>query len=278
MFTIDGAEARESLATRMRLGEVCLGLLLKMPAPFLAELAGYVGFDFLLIDMEHGPDDHTELEHHIRAADAAGIPTIVRVGVLEGALIGRVLDSGAAGIVVPHLGSADDARRAVRAAHYPPVGKRGLAMSTRAGRQTTRSALEHLTASAKDTIVIGQIEDIDAVPHAPEIVSTDLLTSVWIGPNDLSQSIGKPRDHPDFLDAESKIVDALALSPATALAVLADGVDDARRWIEDRGATVVIFSAPNLIAGNLSGLVQSMSGLSGPAVARGHGSRAPHAL
>lgn len=259
MFTADEGRSVQALSTKMRQGGVCLGLLIKMPSPALVELAGFVGFDFVLIDMEHGPDDHISLEHHIRAADAARIPTIVRVGVLEGALIGRVLDSGASGIVVPHLGSANDARRAARAAHYPPFGRRGLATSTRAGRQTMVTIPDHLSASESGTIVIGQIEDAEAVSHTAEIAQTEHLDCVWIGPNDLSQSIGRPRDHPDFLRAESTVVDAVRGSNGTALAVLADGVEDARQWIEHRGATVIIFSSANFIAGALTRLVRSMT-------------------
>lgn len=259
MYNDSAKRSQDELSIRMRRGDICLGLLIKMPAPAIAELAGYVGFDFVLIDMEHGSDDHTQLEHHLRAADAAGVPTIVRVGVPERSLIGRVLDSGACGIVVPHLESEDDARRAVSAAHYPPTGKRGLATSTRAGHQTTRTVLNHLADSETRTIVIGQIEDIEAVPHAAGIAGTDGLDCVWIGPNDLSQSIGRPRDHQDFLAAESTIVDAVGGSTATALAVLADGVDDAQRWIADRGATVIIFSVTNLLAGTLATLVGSMA-------------------
>lgn len=273
----DGPARSKALSAKIRQGETCVGLLIKMPSPALVELAGFVGFDFVLIDTEHGPDDHTQLEHHIRAADAVQVPTIVRVGVIDSALIGRVLDSGAAGIVVPHLGSADDAHRAVRAAHYPPFGKRGLATSTRAGHQTTRTVFEHLAASETGTIVIGQIEDIEAVPHVTGIARTERLDCVWIGPNDLSQSIGKPRDHPEFLDAESTIVNAVDGSSSTALAVLADGVSDARRWI-DRGASVVIFSATNLIAAALAGLVHSMTDSDSAIAAGAKSNQAPDSM
>src|SRR5262245_35125759 len=105
-----------------------------MPAPATLELAGHTGFDFALIDTEHGIADGQQLEHHLRAADSAGLDCVVRVGANDSTEILRALDAGARGVVVPHVTTAAEAAAAVRAAHYPPIGKRGLALSTRAGR------------------------------------------------------------------------------------------------------------------------------------------------
>lgn len=239
---------------RLRERELSMGLLVKMPAPALVEMAGFAGFDFVVIDTEHGADDHTQLEHHLRAADAVGIASIVRVGSPDSALIGRVLDSGAAGVIIPHVTSADGARRAVDAAHYPPFGKRGLATSTRAGRHTMVSTLEHLNEAASRTVVIAQIEDAEAIPLAQEIAATPRLDCVWIGPNDLAMSLGKPRSHADVDSAEAQIIEGVLASRSAVLAVLADGHEDATRWIE-RGASVIVFSAPSLIAATFTTLV-----------------------
>jgi len=239
---------------RLRRADLCVGLLVKMPAPALVELAGLARFDFVVIDTEHGPDDHTQLEHHLRAADAVGVASIVRVGTPDAALIGRVLDSGATGVIIPRVTSGEVARRVVQAAHYPPFGKRGLATSTRAGMHTMRSTHEHVALAERNTVVIGQIEDAEAVPVANEIAATPRLDCVWIGPNDLSMSLGRSRTHADFAVAEAEIVRAVVASQTTVLAVLAEGPEDATAWVE-RGASMILFSAPNLIAKDFVRLV-----------------------
>lgn len=246
-----------TFAQRLRGGKLCLGLILKMPAPALVELAGLAGFDFVVIDTEHGPDDHTQLEHHLRAADAVGVASIVRIGSPDRALIGRVLDSGATGLIIPHVTSAEVASHAVQAAHYPPFGQRGLSTSTRAGRHTMTTAREHVERAVDTTVVIGQIEDAVAIPLAEAIATTPRLDCVWIGPNDLSLSMGRPREHMEVDVAETHIIAGVLGSGSAALAVLADGTEDAKAWIE-RGASVVVFSAPSLIATSFTTLVGQM--------------------
>lgn len=176
---------------------------------------------------------------------------------LNAALIGRVLDSDATGFIVPHVKSQSDAYDAVQAAHYPPFGKRGLATSTRAGRQTMRTVAEHIAASLRSTVVVGQIEDVEAVPLAGAISNTERLDCVWIGPNDLSQSLGKPRNSREFSQMEQQIAACVKGVPGTALAVLADSDEDARMWAQ-RGASVIVFSALGLIASEFTRLVDSM--------------------
>lgn len=251
---------RGEFAQRLRGGRLCLGLLVKMPAPALVEMAGLAGFDFVVIDTEHGSDDATQLEHHLRAADAVGVASIVRIGAPDNALIGRVLDSGATGLIIPHVTSPEVAARAVRAAHYPPFGRRGLATSTRAGRHTMTSSLDHVTRAQTQTVVIGQIEDAEAIPLAEQIAQTDRLDCVWIGPNDLSLSLGRPRTHVDVDTAETQIIKGVLAAGDTALAVLADGARDASAWVA-RGASVVVFSGPGLIAAEFTRLVDNMSAL-----------------
>ena len=129
-------------------GGVLLGLIVKMPAASTVELAGHAGFDYVLIDTEHGPGEMIELEHHIRAADSAGIGVLVRVCDAQSPDILRALDAGAHGIVVPHVTSPHGVERAAALTRYPPQGRRSLALSTRAGRHGTRAMEEHLDAAS----------------------------------------------------------------------------------------------------------------------------------
>jgi 4-hydroxy-2-oxoheptanedioate aldolase len=243
---------RPSLAARIADGGTVHGVIVKMPAPALVELVGHTGFDLVVLDTEHGSADHTELEHHLRAADSAGIPALVRVGTNDPLSILRALDAGAAGVIVPHVSDPDDARAAVRAAHYPPIGRRGLALSTRAGRFGTVPQDEHLANAAAGTIVVAQVEDKEAVPHSARIAATPRLDAIWIGPSDLSLSLGLPGQfgHPTVVGAIDHIAAEVTASAHCALCVLADSVEQALSW-QRRGARIVLFNSTAILADQL---------------------------
>ncbi|WP_024874391.1 HpcH/HpaI aldolase family protein [Saccharomonospora piscinae] len=179
-----------TLKQRLRDGQRLRGGLLRLPSDFLVELAGVAGLDFVLIDCEHGPADLVALQQHIQAAQARGIAVLVRVGQDEPALVLRVLDLGAQGVVVPHVDTVADARRAVRAAHYPPLGERGFATYSRAGSFGAVSAAEHLATAAETTLVIPMLETVAACDAAAEIAAVDGVDALLVGPADLSVSMG----------------------------------------------------------------------------------------
>jgi 4-hydroxy-2-oxoheptanedioate aldolase len=264
-----------TLAARLRAGETLLGLIAKMPAPAVIETAGHAGFDFAMVDTEHGVADTGSLEHHLRAADSAGLAALVRVGANEPIDILRALDAGAAGIVVPHVNDAGDAHTAVRAAYYPPHGDRGLAVSTRAGRQGLASVEEHVGHASNNTLVVVQLEDASALAHAGEIACTDRVDAVFIGPNDLSISLGYPGQpgHPDVVAAIDRIAEDIVAAERAALCVLVSDEDEARIW-RSRGARLLMFSAAALLSQRLAGVVRGVrvqDGLPAPQVIGNHG-------
>ncbi len=179
-----------TLKQRLVAGERLRGGLLRMPADVLVELSGVAGLDFVLIDCEHGPADLVVLQQHVQAAQARGVGVLVRVGQNEPALVLRVLDLGAQGVVVPHVDTVDDARRAVRAAHYPPLGDRGFATYSRAGSFGAVSAADHLAAAAETTLVIPMLETERACAAAGEIAAVEGVDALLVGPADLSVSMG----------------------------------------------------------------------------------------
>jgi 4-hydroxy-2-oxoheptanedioate aldolase len=231
-----------SLAARLRALEPLSGLFVKMPAAAEVEMAGQAGFDLVVVDSEHGSADTPELEHHLRAADAAGLPALVRTPGLDHGFILAALDAGAAGVIVPHVLGAQDAEAAVAAAHYPPRGHRGLALSTRAGRFGAVPLAEHLHRAAEDTCVVAMIEDAEAVPHAAEIVAVPGVSGVLIGPADLSLALGHPGDfaHPEVASAIDSILAAARDARVPSFGV-AGRVEDAQRW-RARGASVLLYS------------------------------------
>jgi len=218
-----------------------------MPNHALLEVAGHLGFDFALIDTEHGAGETTDLENHLRAAGSAGLDVVVRVGENDSLPVLHALDAGAQGVVVPHVDTPEDAEAAVHFAHYPPLGGRGLAASTRAGRYSTGTLAQHLERSRANTAVIVQIEDRKAVEHGYKIAATEHVDAVWLGPGDLSMSLGFPGqlDHPLVAEAIDSIVNEVAAANNAALAVVLDHESEIPAWRE-RGATVFLFVASNL--------------------------------
>ncbi|TDD86849.1 2-dehydro-3-deoxyglucarate aldolase [Actinomadura darangshiensis] len=178
------------LRARVRAGETLLGGLLRMPGEMLVELSGVAGLDYVVIDCEHGPADLVHLQHHIVAAEARGLDVLVRVAPDDPDLVLRVLDLGAAGIIVPHVDTAGDARRAVAAAHYPPLGGRGFATYSRAGRYGSATIKGHLAEAAETTLVVVMLESPAGCANAAEILAVEGVDAVMPGPADLSVAMG----------------------------------------------------------------------------------------
>lgn len=241
-------------------GRARLTLIVKMPAAATVELAGHAGFDAVMIDTEHGSGDMTALEHHIRAAETAQVRTLVRVSDGRSPDILRALDAGADGIVVPHVTCPEDVRDAVALTRYPPLGRRSLALSTRAGRHGLRSVSDHLELAQRQVTLIGQLEDAEALERIPDILAVDGLAGIFIGPSDLSASLGWPGqlDHPVVTEAIVRITDAVCARPDLALCALAADESETLQWI-GRGARMVLLNAPSLMAGRLRAIAEAVA-------------------
>ncbi|BDZ49334.1 5-keto-4-deoxy-D-glucarate aldolase [Frondihabitans sucicola] len=248
--------AKPSLRERIRNDEVVYGLIVKMPNQPLVEVAGYTGYDLVLIDTEHGQSDDSVLENHLRSARLAGLETLVRLGRNDPVLILRALDAGASGVILPHISTADQAALAVAASRYPPIGNRGLAVSTIAGHHGTMSLEAHLHTSERGSYVIAQAEDRDAYVNSAQVAAVPGLDAVWIGPSDLSMSMGYPGQpgHPEVASAIDTIAVNVAASGNAALCVIADDAEDAARWVE-RGARIILFNSTSVLSAALGGTV-----------------------
>lgn len=196
------------LRQKLHAGQTCLGTWVNFTDPCIYELLAGTGFDFLLMDAEHGAMDTMEVQANLMAVKGTSTPTVVRVAWNEPWMIKRVLDAGAAGVLVPLVRTADDVRRAVEASLYPPAGIRGW--GPRRPSDYERSGAAY-AANANDHMVVWvQIEHIDAVNNIEEILQTPHLDGVFIGSNDLSGSLGllgQPR-HPQVLAAIDRVIAA----------------------------------------------------------------------
>jgi len=187
------------------------GIFIGIPHPALVEMSGHAGFDFVVIDNEHGPAGLETTEHLIRAARCAGVIPVVRT--LEADIL-RVLDIGASAIQVPQVDTAEQAARIVAAAKYPPVGRRGAAFSTRAAGYGFFGGLPFVQQSNTGTAVIVMVETREALANLDAIAAVPGVDAIFIGPNDLSFSLGHPGEwsHPEveraIEDAVKKIVAA----------------------------------------------------------------------
>lgn len=192
------------LKPRLRDGDRLRGGIVRAPAEVLVELSGIAGLDYVLVDCEHGPDDLVPLQQHIALAQAHGVPVLVRVGRADPNQVLRVLDLGAEGIVAPHVESAREAEAVVRSAHYPPLGDRGFATYSRAGRYGAVTAAQHQSA-AEDVLVIAMIETAAGVSNTDEILAVDGIDAVWVGPADLAVSLGVAPGAPAAREAVDEV-------------------------------------------------------------------------
>ncbi len=177
--------ALRSEITRARLGErpALVGPFLAVPSPMVVEIACATRPDFVCIDMEHGPISPTMAEDMLRAAALWHVPALVRVPGPEAAAIGQALDFGAAGVLVPRVSSADEARAAVAAARFPPDGRRGLGPGRASGYG--RGLPEYLRAARGLTVVALQIETVEALDALAAILAVPGIDLAFIGPGDL---------------------------------------------------------------------------------------------
>lgn len=175
------------LPAMLRSGRRLRGIFNSLPSPALVEMCGYAGFDFILIDNEHGSANLETTEHLLRAARASGIVPVVRCLRHD---IARVLDMGASGIQVPMVDSADDARDLVQQVRYPGIGRRGSAFSPRAAGYGAFPGAAHTQRSNDGIALIVMVETPQAVAQAGAIAAVPGVDAVFVGPNDLSHAMG----------------------------------------------------------------------------------------
>ncbi len=174
---------------RLKAGEPSIGTWLSLPSPEAAEQVSQLGFDWLVIDAEHNPVDIRTLAQMFAAMTASGIAPMVRIPWNSPENFKRVLDAGAWGTVVPMVNTREEAERAVRAARYHPLGNRSVG-GGRHGISFGSSGAEYFSNANDQVLLVLQIEHIDGVTNADEILSVPGVDACFIGPNDLAASMG----------------------------------------------------------------------------------------
>jgi len=201
--------APTTIRRRILAGETLFGAWTDMASPLATEITGRAGYDWLIADLEHGAGTEAELLPVLLAAEASGAAAFVRPQSGERLRIGRALDMGAAGIMVPRLDTAAQAAEAVTFLRYPPDGVRGVALRTRGARLGTVAHGDVGTLN-RDIVGIVQIESPSAVGEADAIAAIDGVDVLFVGPADLSHSLGVPGQFANqtYIDALDAVVAA----------------------------------------------------------------------
>lgn len=239
-----------SLRERARRGDRLIGALLRMPSEELVEMNAIAGMDFVLIDCEHGPADLIALRQHIAVASVHRVPVIVRVGENDPGQILRVLDQGAEGILAPHLDTGAQADALVAATMYPPVGRRGFATYSRAGRFGEVDPEAHRDWYLENTLVLGMIESPLGVTNVAEIVASARLDGIMIGPADLAASTGA--DDLPVPDAIAAVNAELRRAGSMRMDIV--GTRAAAEASFADGATFVVYNLASSLMAHLRGL------------------------
>lgn len=230
-----------SLRQRVAAGEAVLGVFIRTPAHEVGEVMGHAGMDFAIIDAEHAPFDMAGLDRVVLGAASAGLPCLVRPPDLTPAFISQSMDLGAAGVLAPHVTSAELAERVAAAARYGH-GKRGFSPSTRAGRFGTEAWEAYRTRADADANVWVQIEDAEALGRLDEIAAADGVDCLFLGRADLALSMGGlAADDPKMTEAIAAVA-AAARRHDRALGVFVGDTSETPRFRE-LGARVIVCGA-----------------------------------
>lgn len=223
---------KNQLKQKLQRGEVVIGPFVNCADPTFIEICGYAGFDFAVIDMEHSPMHTLAAENLCRAAECAGISPIVRVRKNDAPQIQRALDIGSAGVQVPQIETQQDASACIKAAKYSPLGMRGLSFGTRAGMYTAAGTgiTDQLN---QESLVVVHIEGKRGVENITEIVSVPHIDVIFLGPYDLSQSLGIPGQVRDqrVIDLMQQCITTIR-NAGKVVGTFADNPEVAKRWID----------------------------------------------
>ena len=234
---------------KLKAGQPAYGVISTSDDPQLAELFGLAGFDFYMLDAEHGLIDAAQVVNVIRACERVNMTPMVRIGSKDPKIVLQYLDAGMMGVMMPGLETAAEIRMLVDAVRYPPVGKRGMGLTRASGYIATGSeAVAYINFSNDEIMVIPQFEDAALIDHFEEMISQPGVDAVVIGPRDLSLNMGFPdgANHPGVQHMIDRVV-ALCKKAGVAAGITAVSRADSAKQVA-RGATFILAIAQVVIA------------------------------
>ncbi len=249
---------------RLNSGDAQIGLWLGLADAYCAELAANAGFDWLLIDGEHAPNDLRGMLGQLQAVAPYASEAVIRPVIGDTALIKQVLDIGAQTLLVPMVESAAQARELVRAMRYPPQGIRGVGSAlARASRWNSIDG--YLDQADAQMCLLVQIESLQGLANLDAIAAVEGVDGVFIGPADLSASMGH-RGNPGHPEVQAAIEDAIARirQAGKAAGILSADEKLARRYIELGAGFVAVGVDTTVLMRGLQGLVEKFKGTASP--------------
>ena len=202
---------RRTLRSRLKNGDIIFGLFYKMNSPVATELIGLAGFDFIVIDGEHSPMGYESMENMVRCSENVGLETVIRVPCASEEHIFHALDSGASGVQIPNMTSVKEFEDSVKSAKYYPEGCRGLSKQTRAckyGLWNTETDGNYTQVANENSLVVVHIENKEMAVEAGKICEIPQIDVLFIGPADMSQSMGVPgkTDNPRVVETAMRVI------------------------------------------------------------------------
>ncbi len=233
---------------KLKAGQPAYGVISTSDDPQLAELFGLAGFDFHMLDAEHGLLDSAQVVNVIRACERVNMTPLVRVGSKDPKLVLQYLDAGMMGVMMPGLETVEDIKMLVDAVKYPPLGKRGMGLTRASGYVAVgNEAVDYINFSNDQTMVIPQFEDAALLDHFEEMISQPGVDAVVVGPRDLSLNMGFPDgpNHPEVQEMIDKVVDICKRTGVAAGITAGSRADSAKQV--SRGMTMILAIAQLVI-------------------------------
>lgn len=235
---------KNTTKAKLKMGGTVHGCFVRYPEATLAEMLGFYGWDYLIFDGEHSTITPRDCENLVRACELQNVTPVVRVTTNHAPTILRFMDTGVQAAMVPMINSPAEAEAAVRAIKYHPRGNRGLAGVRPAnfGQVQPFNFKDYVAEANAETMVIAQVETAQAVDALPEIIKIPDIDVIFIGPTDLSQSIGQPGDinHPEVQLLFDRIVEIVVPSDK-ALGILVPNLEASLKW-QARGARLLMIT------------------------------------
>tara|TARA_R110000824_G_scaffold222484_1_gene410116 strand:- start:95 stop:862 length:768 start_codon:yes stop_codon:yes gene_type:complete len=230
---------RDSIKTRIKNGETVIGTFCIIPSATMIDTLLYSGMDFCIIDTEHGPIDVGSISDLVLTANGAGVDPIVRVSRNDETLILKSLDAGALGVQIPQVNTKQEAEKVVKAVKYSPTGDRGLSPFTKAGGYFSNNGINHTDIQNEKTMSVIHIEGLAGLKNLDEILDVNDIDVIFLGPYDISQSLGIPGKVDDNLvsDAIKKAVDKTK-SLGRAVGSYAKDIETAK-WLKGLGVQYI---------------------------------------
>jgi 2-dehydro-3-deoxyglucarate aldolase/4-hydroxy-2-oxoheptanedioate aldolase len=245
-----------SFLKRLTNRDLLLGTILTLPSPEIAELLSKAGFDWLFIDMEHTSLGVKDVQRILQAVGKE-FPCLVRIPVLDESWIKKVLETGPAGILVPHVNTPEEVERMMRWSKYPPEGTRSVGISR--AQDYGLSLKDYMVKANQSLVVVPQVEHIDAVKSLESFVKIPGLSAIFVGPYDLSGSIGKLGDIKDSeVQGLIRNVQAICSKSGIVTGIFGEDAEAVKSYIDIGYSLVVVGTDASFLSRSVQETLRSL--------------------